>query len=400
MVLYDFIKKYNIFILFVFIWFSCSGQTTKQTAEPWSVRMAESVIRLNPEPWMIDFRETPKWEYTHGLVLKAMWEVGRAYQLDKYQQYVLKYYDQFIREDGTIWLYNLEEYNIDRINPGKVLFPIYQATKEEKYKKAIFLLRQQMKTHPRTKEGGFWHKKIYPYQMWLDGLYMAAPFLAEFAVTFDEKELLEEVANQFVWMENHARDPRTGLLYHGWDESKQQRWANPQTGCSASFWGRAMGWYAMGLVDALDYFPADHPRRAELIAILNRLVRALANYQDQESGVWYQVVDQGNREGNYLESSSSCMIVYSMIKGVKKGILDSTFMKVAQRGYAGIIDQFVEVDSTGLVNIHHACAVAGLGGNPYRDGSYEYYISEPIRSNDPKAVGPFMLVSLEFELMK
>jgi unsaturated rhamnogalacturonyl hydrolase len=362
--------------------------------------MTESVIQRNPEPWMIDFCETPKWEYTQGLVLKAVWQVGSTYQLEKYHQYVLKYYNQFVREDGTIWLYKLEEYNIDRINPGKVLFPIYKETQNEKYKKGIFLLRQQMKTHPRTQEGGFWHKKIYPYQMWLDGLYMASPFLAEFAVSHQEPELLQDVANQFSWMEKHVRDEKTGLLYHGWDESKQQRWADPQTGRSANFWGRAMGWYAMGLVDALDFFPANHPRKPEMIAILNRLAKSLAEYQDQESGVWYQLIDQGNRQGNYLESSASCMIAYSLVKAVNKGYLDSTYLAIAQRAYNGILDQFVEVDSAGQLNIHHACAVAGLGGDPYRDGSYQYYLSEPIRSNDPKAVGPFILASLEFEMIE
>jgi len=289
----------------------CTGQSSPEKAqvEPWSTRMVESVMKRNPEPWMIDFRETPKWEYTQGLVLKAILDAWEATGDDRYFQYVLAYYDQFVNEDGSIELYKLEDYNIDRINPGKPLFRLYKETGKEKYKKAIFLLREQMKTHPRTNEGGFWHKKIYPYQMWLDGLYMAGPFLAEFAVTFDEPQLLDEVANQFVWMESHARDEKTGLLYHGWDESRQQRWADPETGLSPNFWGRSMGWYAMGLVDALDFYPQDHPRRPEIIAILGRLSVAIADFQDEATGVWYQVVDQAGREGNYLESSASTMFV-------------------------------------------------------------------------------------------
>jgi len=259
------------------------------------------------------------------------------------------------------------------------------------------LLRKQMQTHPRTSESGFWHKKIYSHQMWLDGIYMASPFLAEYAETFNEPALFDDVANQIILMEKHARDEKTGLLYHGWDESRQQRWANPETGQSPNFWGRAMGWYAMALVDVLDFLPSDHPNRPKVIAILQRLATAISNYQDVDTGLWYQVVDKGGKEGNYLESSASCMFVYSFAKAVKHNYIDENFMTVARKGYDGILKHFIEVDDTGEVHIHKGCSVAGLGGNPYRDGSYEYYISEKIRSNDPKAVGPFILASLEFE---
>jgi unsaturated rhamnogalacturonyl hydrolase len=233
--------------------------------------------------------------------------------------------------------------------------------------------------------------------MWLDGLYMASPFLAEFAKTFNEPALFDDVANQIILMEKHARDEKTGLLYHGWDESRQQRWANPETGQSPNFWGRAMGWYAMALVDVLDFLPADHPKRPEVIAILQRLAMAITNFQDAKTGLWYQVLDKGGKEENYLESSASCMFVYALAKAVKKGYIDSNFLNVAKKGYEGILKNFIEVDKDGLVQIHQACSVAGLGGDPYRDGSYEYYIGEKIRINDPKAVGPFILASLELE---
>lgn len=348
---------------------------------------------------MIDFRETPKWEYTQGLVLKAILQVWQVTREEKYFQYVRAYYDRFIDSTGNILTYRLDEYNIDRINPGKPLFLLFEKTGDEKFKRAIILLRKQMQTHPRTTEGGFWHKKIYPHQMWLDGIYMASPFLAEFAQKFDEPALFDDVAKQIILIEKHTRDEKTGLLFHGWDESRQQRWADPQTGRSPNFWGRSLGWYAMALVDVLDFLPAEHASRADIIAILNRLATAVANYQDKKTGVWYQVVDQGRRPGNYLESSASCMFVYALIKGVKKGYLDPKFQAVAEKGYQGILKHFIEVDKNRMVNIHAACSVAGLGGMPYRDGSYEYYISEPVRSNDPKAVGPFILASLEFETM-
>ena len=366
----------------------------------WSLRMAESVMKRNPEPWMIDFRETPKWEYTQGLVLKAIESVWRATGDTVYFDYFKAYYDQFVREDGSIWLYKLEDYNIDRINPGKVLFGLFEATGEEKVEKAIFLLRKQMKTHPRTGEGGFWHKKIYPHQMWLDGIYMASPFLARFAVVYDEPALLDDVARQILLIERHARDPETGLLYHGWDESRQQRWADPRTGRSPHFWGRGMGWYAMALVDVLEIFPADHPKQPEILAVLHRLAEAIAKFQDADSGVWYQVLDQGKRAENYLESSCSCMFVYALLKASRLGFFDSSWTKFAVKGYEGILKTFITTDAAGAVSIHRACAVAGLGGDPYRDGSYDYYVHAAIRSNDPKAVGPFILASLEMESLK
>jgi len=388
----DLLKRVLLWIVLTVV-LSCTSHATL----PWSVRMADSEMKRNPEPWMIDFRNTPKWEYTQGLVLKAILQVWQKTGDEKYFRYVRAYYDQFVDDSGNILTYRLDEYNIDRINPGKPLFILYQRTGEEKFKRAILLLREQMRTHPRTSEGGFWHKKIYPHQMWLDGIYMASPFLAEFAQTFDEPSLLDDVVNQIVLMETHARDEKTGLLYHGWDESRQQRWADPKTGRSPSFWGRAMGWYAMALVDVLDFIPENHPRRNEVMDAFRRLATAVANYQDRRAGVWYQVVDQPARKGNYFESSASCMFVYALLKGIRKGYLDQSFQSVAQRGYEGIIQQFITVDSDGTVNIHQACSVAGLGGNPYRDGSFEYYVSEPVRTNDPKAVGPFILASVEYE---
>ena len=230
--------------------------------------------------------------------------------------------------------YDLDEYNIDHVTPGRALLTLYRVTNDEKYKKAVELIRSQLKTHPRTKEGGFWHKNIYPYQMWLDGLYMGEPFYAEYSQVFGEDNW-NDIANQFVWMEKHARDPKTGLLYHGWDESSQQKWANKETGLSPHVWGRAMGWYAMALVDVLDYFPKNHPRRAELVAILNREAEAIAKYQDKD-GLWWDIVDLPGKEKNYHESSASAMFVYALAKGVRQGNLPEKYLTTAQKGWAGI----------------------------------------------------------------
>ncbi len=267
----------------------------------------------------------------------------------------------------------------------------------EKYRKAIELLRRQLREQPRTSEGGFWHKQRYPQQMWLDGLYMGAPFYAQYAKTFHEPADFDDIVNQFVLMEKHARDEKTGLLFHGWDESKQQMWANPQTGLSSALWGRAMGWYGMGLIETLDFLPPDHPRRGELMAILGRLAEALVKVQDPKTGVWWQVVDQPNRDGNYLEASSSSMFTFILLKGARLGYFDPKYAAIGRRAYRGLLEQFVDGD-----NITHVCEVAGLGGDPnkegrYRDGTFDYYVNERKRDNDPKATGPFIFASLEME---
>jgi len=380
------------------IFISNLSATEPPPPKSWSVIMTDAVISRHPQAWTIDEANPSKWEYTYGVVLKAVLEVWAVTGNQHYWQYVESYYDHFIDEQGQILTYKQEEYNIDRICPGKVLFRLYQLTGKEKYRLALLRLRQQMREQPRTPEGGFWHKKIYPQQMWLDGLYMGAPFLAEYARTMDEPELFNDITRQFVLMEKQARDPRTGLLYHGWDASRQQRWADPITGCSSQFWGRAVGWYAMALVDALDFFPPEHPGRDSLVAILNRLAVALAKVQDSQSGLWYQVLDKAGDKGNYLEASASCMFVYSLTKGVRQGYLsEAQCLPIARRGYAGILGKFITTDSTGQVVIGPTCSVAGLGGNPYRDGSYQYYVSTPQNFKDPKAIGPFILASLEME---
>ena len=338
-----------------------------------------------------------KWTYDHGLVLKGIEQVWRQTNDRQYFDFIKRSMDHFVNDDGSIRTYSIDEYNIDHILPGRNLLFLYKETGQEKYRKAAALLREQLKTHPRTSEGGFWHKKIYPWQMWLDGLYMGEPFYAEYAVTFNEKNAFDDIAKQFILMERHSRDTKTGLLYHGYDESRKQRWANPTTGRSPHFWGRAMGWYAMGLVDTLDHFPQRHPQRAELIAILNRLARAVAKYQEPRSGLWYQILDKPTGPGNYLESSASCMFVYALAKGVRKGYLPASYMRVAEAGYRGIEKEFLRTDANGQLNLERTVSVAGLGGNPYRDGSYEYYLSEKVVTNDPKGVGALLLAATEME---
>ena len=360
----------------------------------WSVRMANSFIYRHPD-YYINYGERKDWNYEQGLMLQALYKLYVKTENKKYYNYIVKNLDHYITDNGRIKTYVFTKFRLDDIAPGRALLDIYKTTKEEKYKIAADTLRKQLKLQPRTKEGGFWHKKIYPHQMWLDGLFMAEPFYAQFAKLFNETSDFNDIANQFILMYKHALDPKTGLLYHGWDESKEQKWANPKTGDSPSFWGRGMGWYEMALVDVLDYFPPNNPKRKELINILQKTCEALLKYRDKSSGLWYQVLNKGNKDGNFLEASCSCMFVYAFSKGANKGYLNKEFYKIAENSYQGILNNFIKVDNNGLVNILHTCSGAGLGGNPYRDGSYEYYISTPQRINDFKAIGPFILSSIE-----
>ena len=339
-----------------------------------------------------------RWTYEHGVVLKGIEGLWLNTGDGRYFKFIQEGMDRFVADDGSIRTYNASDYNLDNINCGKNLLLLYKVTGQDKYRKAAMLLREQLKTHPRTSEGGFWHKKIYPSQMWLDGLYMAEPFYAEYAATFHEPAAFDDIAKQFILMEKHSRDAKTGLLYHGWDESKQQRWADPATGRSPNFWDRAMGWYAMALVDTLDYFPRSHPQRDELVAILNRLAKAVVSYQDPKSGLWYQVVDKGKEKGNYLETSGSSMLVYALAKGVRNGYLPASYLAAAKRGYKGLTTQYIKVDESGRANLEGTVSVAGLGGNPYRDGSYQYYLSEKVVTNDPKGVGSFLMASNEMDI--
>jgi unsaturated rhamnogalacturonyl hydrolase len=360
------------------------------TANSWAIRMADSALQNYP---LLDW----KWLYEHGLLVKALSEVGSATGDLRYSQFVRDWVDHFVTANGRIRTYRVAEFNLDQINPGRLLFPLYRQTGDPRYAQAIQLLQSQLRQQPRTKSGGFWHKKIYPQQMWLDGLYMVQPFHAEYALTFDEPAIFDDVIHQFILMDEHARDPQTGLFYHAWDESRHQKWADPKTGCSPNFWGRGMGWYAMALVDVLDILPEAHPGRSSLVEILQRVSNALLHFQDPATGLWYQVVDLLDRPDNYRESSVSAMLVYVFAKAVRKGFLDSDYLSAAGRAYRGLLENMIKVDASGILTLEGTCSVAGLGNTPYRDGSYEYYVGEKTAANDFKGVGPFILAALEME---
>jgi unsaturated rhamnogalacturonyl hydrolase len=355
----------------------------------WSVRVASSVMRRSPAAVY------EKWDYTAGLMLLALQRVGESTHDPKYSAYIRASIDSLVHSDGTIATYASSEYNLDQINEGRALLTLYDQTRNARYARAADRLRDQLRSQPRTAEGGFWHKQIYPQQMWLDGLYMAEPFYAEYALRHDDTAAMNDVARQFLLVARHMRDPKTGLYYHAWDSAHQQSWADPVTGLSKNFWGRAVGWYLMAAVDVLDYLPKTHHDRAELIRIVQQLADAVARVQDPVSGVWWQVLDQPNRAKNYLEASGSAMFIYAFAKGARMGYLAPTYRAIAERAFDGMITTFVTVGADGLVSINGICKVAGLGGNPPRDGSYEYYVSEPVVADDYKGVGPFILAANE-----
>jgi unsaturated rhamnogalacturonyl hydrolase len=379
----------------------CGQNQTKnridQNPELWSVRMAESEMARFPSCWQVDFVKEKRWNYTPGLEGLAFTKLYEAYKDERFYTYAKGYADSLIDNNGQILTYEKSNYNIDYINPGKLLIYLYEKTGDKRYKIAIDTLRSQIKTQPRTSEGGFWHKQIYPSQMWLDGLYMGAPFYAEYALKFNEPDAFADVVNQFLLIAKHTNDPKTGLYRHGWDESKSQQWADPETGQSPHAWGRAMGWYVMAIVDVLDYLPKNQPGRDEMLSILKKMVEKLSEIQDPKTGGWYQVLDHNGEGGNYIETSCTSMFAYSIFKAVRKGYIDKKYLKIATKAYEGLIKNFVVVDEKGLVSLTRVCGVAGLGGNPYRDGSFGYYINEMVRDNDPKGTGPFIMASLEYE---
>lgn len=375
---------------------------SNDVAKPLTIyeQMANSEIIRNPDPRLLDFRDSPKWEYSNGLVCSAMLKTWEATGNDKYYNYVRFYTDSLINDDGSIKTYKKSDFNIDRVNSGKILFTLYEKTGDEKYRLAIDTLRDQMRDQPRTSEGGFWHKKIYPYQMWLDGLYMGSPFLAQYAKVFNEPALFDDVALQVAQIEKHTYNADKQLYYHGYDESREQQWADPVTGLSPNVWGRAMGWYAMALVDMLDFFPEDHPGRADILAAIDRMAAGLVRYQDAETGLWWQIMDRPGDKDNYLEASCSSMFTYFFFKAVDQGYLSADHKAVAVKAYEGILARFIQTNDDGTVNLTTNCAVAGLGGNPYRDATYEYYVNEPKRDNDPKGVGPFIMAAILYQNQK
>ncbi len=364
---------------------------------PLSLRVVRSEMARCPEATFIDGLDGRlKWNYTTGLELKAFLDATPA---EDVLDYVDAWYDSVIDSTGRIYKYRKENFSLDHVCPGRTLFQLYDRTGKEKYRAAMDTLYLQLVDQPRNAEGGFWHKAIYPDQMWLDGLYMAMPFLAEYTDRYvaDSLKALnnEDIVLQFLTAYDHTLDPATGLLRHAWDASGEMFWCDPDTGQSAHAWGRAMGWYMMALVDVVEILP-DGEQKDSLVEIFRSLSATLPLFADAATGMWFQVLDQPYREGNYLEATSSAMFAYSYLKGCRLGILDC--LEYAVQTYESLVRTFVTEDN-GLVSLNDCCEVAGLGGKQNRSGDYDYYIHERVRSNDPKGIGPLIWAALEYEML-
>ena len=369
---------------------------------PLSQEVVRSEISRNPEASYIDGQEGRlKWNYTTGLELKAMLDVycHSERSEESILSYVDAWYNSIIDSTGTIYKYKKSNYSLDHICPGRTLFGLYDITGKEKYRVAMDTLYSQLQSQPRTPEGGFWHKAVYPNQMWLDGLYMAQPFYAEYTVRYvtdstARAENFRDIAHQFSLVYDKTFDPETGLLRHAWDSSHEMFWCNEETGQSAHSWGRALGWYAMALVDVIEILPAGEEKDT-LIGLLDNVYQVLPLFADISTGMWYQVLDRPYADGNYLEATCSAMFTYAWLKGCRLGVLGN--LEGAKQAYESLLETFVTKDEDGLVNLNYCCEVAGLGGKNNRSGDFDYYINEPVRPNDPKGIGPLIWAALEYE---
>ena len=372
---------------------------------PLSEQVVRSEMARCPQASFLDGREgTLKWNYTTGLELKAFLDVYCHSDLSSpILSYVDAWYDAIIDSTGSIRTYKLSNYSTDHICPGRTLFSLYDITGKEKYRRAMDTLYLQLQQQPRTEEGNFWHKAIYPDQVWLDGLYMAQPFYAEYTARFvaDSLEAADnyaDIVNQFVSAYSHTLDPETGLLRHAWDSSREMFWSDPVTGQSAHVWGRALGWYCMALADVIPVLP-DGEGKDTLIGLMNSLFETIPLFADAHTGMWYQVMDSPYRTGNYQEATSGAMFCYAMLRGVRLGFLGTVSRSYAVQAFEDLRKAFVRTDDDGLVNLDSCCEVAGLGGKENRSGDYDYYIHEPVRSNDPKGMGPLIWAALEYEML-
>ena len=373
-----------------------SGDAAKATAQ-----MAAYVMKVWPAGVIATQRRPGEWAYEEGVLLDGMAADWKRTKDPKELAYIKAAVDLYVKPDGSIQMnstgtgFPVTAHSLDNIEMGRAVMFLYGVTHEPRYAKAAEFLHTQLEAQPRTASGGYWHKQVYPNQMWLDGAYMAEPFRAAYATLLKQPGDFDDIAKQFLLMDQHMSQPGTGLMMHGWDESRQMAWADKKTGLSPNVWGRAMGWYSAALVDTLDWFPKNHPQRAVLVAAFRRTMKAAVAVQDPDSGLWWQVADKPHDKGNYEEASASVMFTYALAKGVRLGYLPKGDAAHAEAGWRGVQKKFVRTGADGGVVLSGIVKVSGLGGTPYRSGTYEYYIGEPTGENDAKGVGAYLLAGSE-----
>ncbi len=389
-----------------------------------------SEMKRVPRSYLLDFSTKPKWSYVMGIELEGMLDTYLRYGGEDIRKYCQEYTDTMINAQGDIRGYNILDYNLDNIRTGHFVTRMYQKWPEAKNLLAMKTMMKQLQDQPRTiADKVFWHKAIYAYQVWLDGIFMGLPYrclTAPITATAKEKKrgivtkIYDDAVNQLKITYNRTLDPKTGLNRHAYDETRKTFWADKETGLSQHCWGRAQGWYTMALIEVLDALPEDYARRSEVIDLLVKDFDAILKWQDKKTGVWYQVMDSPEREGNYLESTCSAMFTYALLKAHRKGYVSEKYRDAGIRAYKGMIDNFIKIHPDKTISLTQCCSVAGLGPaatdevqaamkkinpkgsvkeNRRRDGGYAYYLSEPIRDNDAKGVGPFIWASLEMEML-
>lgn len=398
------------------------GQGMNDAAKKASDAMAASVMKAWPNGAIATTKAPAHWGYEEGVLLDGLTEQWHQTANGDEFRYIKAAVDKYVTKDGTIQMddtgraFTTDEHQLDNIELGRAIVMLYRVTQDARYYKAAKFLEDQLALQPRAENGGYWHKTIYPNQMWLDGAFMAEPFRAEYAATFQQPGDFDDITQQFLLMYEHMRDPKSGLLKHGWDVSKQMPWADKTTGLSPEVWARALGWYCVALVDVLDWIPEGNPNREKLLAVLTSEMSSVTQYQDYESGLWWQVMDKGPQltgtvvngqmqyhvdkpamKGNFLEASASAMFVYSIAKGVRLGYLPQYYEQPARKGWQALQTKFVTANPDGTVTLTGTVKVGGLGGKPYRSGTFDYYASEPTGDNDAKGVGAYLLAGSEME---
>ena len=373
--------------------------------------MTYSEMKRTPKSYLLDFASKPRWNYAVGIELEGLLDTYRVHGDDSILNYLHTYRQKMIDERGDVVGYDYNAFNLDNVRPAKFILRMQQYGARKGEKIALKTFMKQLLNQPRTREGVFWHKAIYANQVWLDGIFMGLPFYCDYAVkncsSRKARRILDDAVNQMMQTDRRTYDEKTGLWKHAWDETHRQFWANPLTGQSRHTWARALGWYVMAMTECLDIMPDDYPRKAEVVALLQKVMKAVVQYQDKKSGVWYDVLDVESPK-NYLESTASCMFAYVLLKGSRMDWLDTDFNEAGKRAYEGILKRFIRVNEDRTITLTDCCSVSGLGPgkgpfvpagkeNYKRDGSFDYYMSEPIRDNDAKGIGPFIWASLEME---
>lgn len=387
------------FLTLVILLQGCRPGALKQTSEDgskWSVSLSDAVMKRNDSLSIYNNPSSIKWQYDIAMLGQAIEKLNSTDQ--RYFNYYRSYIDYFIQDDGTILTYNQSNFNLDDFNPAKGLLTLYQKTGDEKYHKAIDRILSQLENQPRTSNGGYCHKQIYNHQIWLNSCYMLGPFLARYAHDFNQPQWYDSVCFQLKNTYQLTVDPSDGLMVHAWDEARKQNWADQVTGKSPNKWGRGMGWYMMALVDVLEYLPKDHPMRHEIESILKEVSSTLLEVREKETGLWYQILDKGDKPYNYIETSCSSMFIYAFAKGANLNVLPMKYKEIAKESFLSLTRNFIKTDVDSLPTLTQVSGSAGLGIKMQRDGSFEYYINQQQIDNEPKGVAPLIMAALELKL--